>query len=81
MSKAYESIMRGLKEIEAHKNGTSELRTTVLEIEPTQETMWSKPSQEWPAVLRDCRAGSTAEESLSPVCGKRHFKMTFQSRD
>ena len=35
MSKAYESIMRGLKEIEAHKNGTAKLRTTVLEIEPT----------------------------------------------
>jgi putative transcriptional regulator len=35
MSKAYKSIMRGLKEIEAHKKGAIKLRTTVLEIEPT----------------------------------------------
>jgi putative transcriptional regulator len=36
MSKAYASIMQGLKEIEAHKKGTVKLRTTTLEIEPTQ---------------------------------------------
>lgn len=35
MSKAHISIMRGLKEIEAHQKGTAKLRTTVLEIEPT----------------------------------------------
>jgi putative transcriptional regulator len=35
MSKAYESIVRGLKEIEAHQKGTVKLKTTILEIEPT----------------------------------------------
>lgn len=37
MSKAYESIMRGLREIEAHKKGKVKLRTTVLMVEPTLE--------------------------------------------
>ena len=37
MSKAYESIMRGLKEIEAHKKGKVKLRTTVLMVEPAPE--------------------------------------------
>lgn len=35
MSKAYESIVQGLKEIEAHKAGTGKLKTTVLMVEPT----------------------------------------------
>ncbi len=37
MSKAYESIMQGLKEIEAHKKGKVKLRTTVLMVKPTPE--------------------------------------------
>ena len=37
MSKAYESIMRGLREIEAHKKGKVKLRTNVLMVEPTLE--------------------------------------------
>jgi putative transcriptional regulator len=37
MSKAYESIMKGLREIEAHKKGKAKLRTTVLMVEPTLE--------------------------------------------
>ncbi len=37
MSKAYESIMKGLREIEAHKKGKLKLRTTVLMVEPTPE--------------------------------------------
>jgi putative transcriptional regulator len=37
MSRAYESIMRGLGEIEAHKKGKVKLRTTVLMVEPTLE--------------------------------------------
>ena len=35
MSKAYESILRGLREIEAHKKGKITLKTTVLMVEPT----------------------------------------------
>jgi putative transcriptional regulator len=35
MSKTYDSIMMGLREIEAHKNGKLKLRTTVLMVEPT----------------------------------------------
>jgi putative transcriptional regulator len=35
MSRAYESIMKGLTEIEAHKKGKLKLRTTVLMVEPT----------------------------------------------
>jgi hypothetical protein len=34
MSKAFESIMRGLNEIEAHQKGAAKLRTRILEIEP-----------------------------------------------
>jgi putative transcriptional regulator len=34
MSKAFESIMRGLEEINAHDKGTIKLRTTVIEITP-----------------------------------------------
>ena len=37
MSKAYESIMKGLRQIEAHKRGKVKLRTTVLMVEPTLE--------------------------------------------
>ena len=37
MSKAYESVMKGLREIEAHKKGKVKLRTTVLMVEPTLE--------------------------------------------
>jgi putative transcriptional regulator len=37
MSKAYESIVRGLREIEGHKKGKITLRTTVLMVEPTPE--------------------------------------------
>jgi putative transcriptional regulator len=37
MSRAYESIMNGLREIEAHKKGKVKLRTTVLMVEPTLE--------------------------------------------
>ncbi len=37
MSKAYESIMKGLREIDAHKKGKVKLRTTVLMVEPTLE--------------------------------------------
>ena len=37
MSRTYESIMRGLREIEAHKKGKVKLRTTVLMVEPTLE--------------------------------------------
>ena len=35
MSKAYESIMRGLKEIEESKKVSTTLKKTVLEIKPT----------------------------------------------
>jgi putative transcriptional regulator len=35
MSKAYKSIMNGLREIEAHKKGKITLKTTVLMVEPT----------------------------------------------
>jgi putative transcriptional regulator len=35
MSKAYESILNGLREIEAHKKGKITLKTTVLMVEPT----------------------------------------------
>ena len=35
MSKAYESIMRGLGEIESHQKGKVKLRTNVLMVEPT----------------------------------------------
>ena len=34
MAKAFESIMRGLKEIEAHKNGSVKLTSTVIETGP-----------------------------------------------
>jgi len=37
MSRTYESIMWGLREIEAHKKGKVKLRTTVLMVEPTLE--------------------------------------------
>jgi putative transcriptional regulator len=37
MSKAYDSIIKGLGEIEAHKKGRVKLRTTVLMVEPTRE--------------------------------------------
>ena len=35
MSKAYESILKGLREIEAHKKGKIILKTTALMVEPT----------------------------------------------
>ena len=35
MSKAYESIIKGLREIEAHKKGKITLKTTILMVEPT----------------------------------------------
>jgi putative transcriptional regulator len=35
MSKAYESILNGLREIESHKKGKITLKTTVLMVEPT----------------------------------------------
>jgi putative transcriptional regulator len=37
MSKAYESIMNGLREIEAYKKGKLKLKTSVLMVEPTLE--------------------------------------------
>jgi putative transcriptional regulator len=37
MSRAYESIVKGLREIGAYKNGKVKLRTTVLIVEPTHE--------------------------------------------
>jgi putative transcriptional regulator len=35
MSKAHESILKGLREIETHKKGKITLKTTVLMVEPT----------------------------------------------
>jgi putative transcriptional regulator len=37
MSKAFESIMRGLEEVKAQAEGSIKLRTTVIEIEPPPE--------------------------------------------
>jgi len=48
MSRAYTSIMRGLEEIKAFKDGKTKLKTTMIEIEP--------PPQWNPAIVKKLRA-------------------------
>ena len=62
MSKAYESIMRGLSEIDAHKRGRAKLRTTVLQIEPT-------PEYNAKAVKRVRQSLKLPQRAFAKLCG------------
>ena len=62
MSKAYESIMQGLKEIEAHKKGKVKLRTTVLMVKPT-------PAYNAKAVKRVRRSLRLPQRAFARLCG------------
>lgn len=62
MSKAYESIMKGLREIEAHKKGKVRLRTTVLMVEPTL-------SYDAKAVKRIRQGLKLPQRAFAKLCG------------
>lgn len=62
MSRAYESIMKGLLEIEAHKQGKAKLRTTVLMVEPT-------PDYDAKAVKRIRQRLKLPQRAFAKVCG------------
>ncbi len=62
MSKAYDSIMRGLKEIEAHQKGKVRLRTTVLMVEPT-------PEYDAKAVKRVRQRLKLPQRAFAKLCG------------
>ncbi|MGA2977664.1 MAG: helix-turn-helix domain-containing protein [Spirochaetia bacterium] len=62
MAKAYESIIRGLGEIEAHKKGKIKLRTTVLIIEPT-------PRYDAKAVKRIRQSLKLPQRAFARLCG------------
>jgi putative transcriptional regulator len=62
MSHAYESIMKGLREIEAHKQGKAKLRTTVLMVEPT-------PDYDAKAVKRIRQRLKLPQRAFAKLCG------------
>jgi putative transcriptional regulator len=62
MSRAYESIMRGLREIEAHKKGKVKLRTAVLMVEPT-------PDYNAKAVKRIRQRLKLPQRAFAKLCG------------
>lgn len=62
MSKAYESIMRGLGEIESHQKGKVKLRTNVLMVEPT-------PRYDAKAVKRIRQSLKLPQRAFAKLCG------------
>jgi putative transcriptional regulator len=62
MSKAFESIMKGLSEIEADSKGKIKLRRTVLMVSPT-------PRYDAKAVKRIRQSLKLPQRSFATVCG------------
>jgi len=62
MSKAYESIARGLAEIEAHERGKLKLKTTVLMITPA-------PQYDAKAVKRIRQNLRLPQRAFAKLCG------------
>ncbi len=62
MSKAYESIMKGLREIEAYKKGKLKLRTTVLMVTPA-------PEYDAKAVKRIRQSLKLPQRAFARLCG------------
>jgi len=62
MANAFNSIIRGLKEIEAHQKGTTPLRTRVLEIKPA-------PAYSPEAVKKLRRDLGMSQKSFAYLCG------------
>ena len=62
MSKAYESIVRGLKEIEAHTKGTARLKTTVLMVNPA-------PRYDAKAIKRIRSGLKLPQRAFAQLCG------------
>jgi len=62
MSRAYESIARGLTEIEAHEKGKIKLRTTVLMVTPT-------PQYDAKAVKRIRQSLKLPQRAFAKLCG------------
>jgi putative transcriptional regulator len=62
MSKAYESIAKGLAEIEAHQKGKLKLRSTVLMVSPT-------PTYDAKAVKRIRQNLKLPQRAFAKLCG------------
>ncbi len=62
MSKAYESIIRGLKEIESHNKGTAKLKTTVHMVDPA-------PRYDAKAVKRIRSGLKLPQRAFAQLCG------------